>query len=96
MVDAVDSVHIAGGDRVNGRQVWRMAAVGKAFAHGPQQRVRAEQPTGRVDSNRCPVRNARRGFGEGHKTGVWHRFVSPLRETRTRACKRKGMHASVA
>ena len=54
MVDAVDAVHIPGGDGVNRRQILRISALRKALANGPQERVRAEQPLDELTATMAP------------------------------------------
>ena len=49
VVDALDAVHVAGGDRVDGGQVARVAGRGEALADGGQHGVGAAEAARRAD-----------------------------------------------
>ena len=60
VVDALDPVHVAGGDRMERGQVARVALCVEARADRGQHPVRAAEPGGGGDRDHGPVRDPRR------------------------------------
>ena len=80
VVDAVDAVHVAGGDRVEEGQVAALAARRVALAEGPQDSVGAAEPARRADRHGRPRRDAPDGLGrrqDRHEAA--HREAAPER-----------------
>ena len=74
MVDAGDPPHVAGGDRMKGGQIARMAVVVEAPADRRQHRVGAAEPRGGGHGDDRPVRDQAGCFVGGHHARKGHRY----------------------
>jgi hypothetical protein len=63
VVDAVDAVHVAGGDRVEEGQVAALAGRRVALAESAQDGIGAAEPARRADRHGRPRRDAPDGLG---------------------------------